>query len=75
MQTEEIVKRIKAAYEDADVHVDDPVGDGHKVFIEVKTSGFKDLNRLKQHQAIMSLFQEELASGKMHAISLSTATK
>tara|TARA_B100001248_G_C27398214_1_gene467451 strand:+ start:5005 stop:5244 length:240 start_codon:yes stop_codon:yes gene_type:complete len=72
---QEIIQRIQQRFDDAEVHVEDPNGDGYKIHIDVKTKAFAGLNRVKQHQAIMALFNEELRSGKMHAISLNTAIK
>jgi acid stress-induced BolA-like protein IbaG/YrbA len=72
MNEEEIVSRIKSRYADAIVDVD---GEGCSFEVFIISDGFKDLNALKRQQSILGLFQDELKSGKLHALSVIAKTK
>ena len=67
-----IETRLKQEYPDAQVTVMDMTGTGDHWEVQLTTSCFKDLSRIKQHQKVMALFQKELDSGQIHALSLKT---
>lgn len=71
MNEEEIIGRIKAEYPDAII---DAEGEGCSYELYIISDGFKDLNALKRQQSILALFQEELKSGKLHALSVRAKT-
>lgn len=71
MNEEEIVSRIKAKYSDAIV---DAEGEGCSFEVVIISDGFKELNALKRQQAILGLFEDELKSGKLHALSIRAKT-
>jgi acid stress-induced BolA-like protein IbaG/YrbA len=71
MNEEEIVSRIKAEYGDAIIDVE---GEGCSFEVFIISEGFKDLNALKRQQSILGLFQDELKTGKLHALSVRAKT-
>ncbi|MCB0350395.1 MAG: BolA/IbaG family iron-sulfur metabolism protein [Bdellovibrionales bacterium] len=75
MTPEEMENRIKAAYPDCDVAVIDSTGTQDHFDVRVASGLFKDLTRIKQHQAIMALFQDELKTGEVHALAIKTIVK
>lgn len=71
MNEEEIIGRIKSMYPDAVV---DAEGEGCSYELFIISEGFKELNALKRQQSILGLFQEELKTGKLHALSVKAKT-
>lgn len=72
MSPGEIKKRLEAAFPQATVDVTDLTGteDHYEVF--VKSSRFEGMSRIEQHQTVMKVFDEELKSGEVHALSIRT---
>ena len=72
----EIMKtRLQNAYPDAIIEVLDLTGteDHWEVYVESQT--FKGLSRVQQHQAVMAVFEPELKTGEVHALSIRTQIK
>lgn len=72
MNETEIIKRIQAEYPDSVVDVE---GEGCSFEVFVVSDGFKPLNALKRQQSILGLFQSELQTGKLHALSVKARTR
>lgn len=72
MTNESIEQRIRNAFPGADVMV---TGDGTHFEARVIAPQFQNLSKIKQHQAVMSVFDSELKSGELHALSLKTMPK
>ena len=73
---EEIVKtRLEQAFPEADVLVSDMTGGGSNFEVRIIAPQFKDLSRVKQHQAVMQVFDAELKSGELHALSIKSLAK
>ncbi|MCB0407335.1 MAG: BolA/IbaG family iron-sulfur metabolism protein [Bdellovibrionales bacterium] len=70
-----IENRLKEAFPGADVLVSDMTGTGNHFEVRIIAPQFEALNRIKQHQAVMSIFDPELKSGELHALSLKTMAK
>ena len=75
MTAEQIEAKLKTSHPDWDVVAMDMTGTQDHWEVRVAASEFKDLSRIKQHQAIMKVFDEELKSGEIHALSIKTLTK
>lgn len=74
--TQEMMKeRLLKAYPDASVEVIDLTGTQDHWEVYVETGAFKGLNRIQQHQAVMSVFGPELKTGEVHALSIKTKLK
>ncbi len=75
MTEEEVTRRLTENYPDSEIKVQDMNGGGSNFQVYVKSSKFTGLNRIKQHQAVMAVFADELKSGQMHAMTLKTEIK
>ena len=71
MNETEIIERIQAEYPGAIVDVN---GEGCSFEVFIISDGFKPLNILKRQQSILGLFQDELKTGKLHALSITAKT-
>lgn len=74
--TQEMMKqRLMAAYPDGVVDVTDTTGTQDHWEVYVESQKFSGLSRIQQHQAVMSVFQPELKTGEVHALSIRTKAK
>ena len=75
MTVDEMKKRLATNYPDGTVDVIDLTGtqDHYQVFI--KSSAFVGKTRMQQHKEIMGVFDVELKSGEVHALTIKTAIK
>ncbi len=75
MDTQEIQKRIETAFEGTKAAALDPRGSGDYFDVRIsENEALKALSRVKKHQAIMKLFDDELKSGEIHALALKFIT-
>lgn len=72
MDENSIVQRIRSLYADADIDIN---GEGCDLEIHVISEHFASMPVLRRQQSIMRLFADELASGKLHALSIKAKTK
>ncbi len=70
MTLNEIKARIVKAYPDALVEVSDLTGTMDHIQVHVETSHFKGMSLLDRHRNIMGLFDLELKSGELHALTI-----
>lgn len=75
MKETEIKQRLLEHFNDAEVQVEDPRGSGDYFNIYILTEAFSGLSRIKCHQAIMQVFDKELKSGEIHALSIKAGSK
>jgi len=71
MTEQEVVARIQAALNDAQVFVS---GENCHLTLTIVSDAFFGKALLARHRLIQALFKEELASGNLHALSLVTRT-
>ena len=71
MDAGEIVRLIKQAIPDADVHIEDLRGDGDHYAAYVTSAAFKGKTRVQQHQMVYQALQERMG-GELHALALQT---
>ena len=71
MNEDEIIRRVKGLYPDALVDLD---GADCSFEMIVISAAFEGLNSLKRQQSILALFRDELAGGKLHALSIRAKT-
>jgi len=71
MDAQEIVKRIQTAFPDAEVKTD---GADCNFSVTIVSSAFEGKNPLQRQRPVMDLFKEELASGALHALSITAKT-
>lgn len=58
-------------FPDSVVKLEDNFGDGEKYQVFIKSQRFDGLTRVKQHQLVMGVLKDTLAT-KLHAVSLKT---
>lgn len=72
MASEDIKAMIVEAFPDAKVEITDLAGDGDHYAAKVTSAAFRDLNRVKQHQAVYAALKGKMG-GELHALQLTTA--
>lgn len=75
MTQEMMQQRLMAAYPDSVIEVIDLTGTQNHWEVTVESQKFHGLSRIQQHQAVMSVFQPELKTGEVHALSIRTKPK
>lgn len=71
MNENEIIERIASLHPGATIEV---AGEDCNFEVYVVSDTFKDMNTLQRQRPILALFQEELASGKLHALGVKAKT-
>ena len=74
VQQKEVVSSIKKLIPDAQVTVEDLNGGGDHLQVNVISSSFSGLSRVKQHQLVYQALKDQLASEAIHALALNTST-
>lgn len=74
MKPQEIKARLQQTYPDGTVDVTDLTGteDHYSVFVSSKK--FAGLSRIQCHKQVMSVFDAELKTGEVHALTIKTET-
>lgn len=72
MAASEIERLIRTAIPDAQVTIRDLAGDGDHYAARVVSESFKDMSRIKQHQAVYAALGGRVG-GELHALQLETA--
>lgn len=79
MNIDQMKQRLQAAYPDSnpitDIEVFDLTGSANHWEVLVKSTNFKGLSRIEQHQHVMNTFSAELKTGEVHALSIKTVIK
>lgn len=73
MSADEIETMIRAAIPDAAVEITDLAGDGDHYAARVVSESFRNVPRVKQHQAVYAALGGRMG-GVLHALQLTTAT-
>ena len=71
MNSEEIVRLIKAHLPDAEVTIEDLAGDGDHYAATVISEAFRGKTRVQQHQLVYASLQGNMG-GVLHALALQT---
>ena len=74
VQPNDVVLSIKQLLPDAQVTVEDLNGGGDHLQVNVISSSFCGLSRIKQHQLVYEALKDQLASEAIHALALNTST-
>lgn len=73
MVTDQIKELIESKLENSRVIIRDFTGAGDHLEVNVIWPGFKDLNRVKQHQTVYSIVNHLVGDGRpVHALSMKT---
>ncbi len=75
MTPEQMKQRLQTNYPDASIEVVDLTGthDHYQVFVE--STAFAGMTRIQQHKHVMNVFDPELKTGEVHALTIKTVTK
>lgn len=71
MEEQDIIERVRQLYPDAII---DLAGADCSFEMYVISDAFDGMNTLQRQQPILSLFKDELSSGKLHALSIKAKT-
>jgi stress-induced morphogen len=74
MNTDQIKKRVLETFTDADVEVVDLTGTSDHIQILVVSQKFDGKNRIQRQRMIMDVFQAELKTGEVHALTIRAIT-
>ena len=75
MKPHEMEEKIQSTYPGCDVVALDLTGEASHFEVRIAAMELNELSRIKQHQAIMAIFKDELATGEVHALSIKTLKK
>ncbi len=68
-------QRLRQAYPDADVVVIDLTGTQDHYEVRIASGQFAGQSRIAQHKAVMKVFDDELKTGEVHALTIKTLSK
>ena len=75
MTTFQVEERLKQAFPDGHYVVNDLNGGGSNFEVRIASGAFTGMSRVQRHQAVMGVFDEELKSGEVHALTIKTLEK
>jgi BolA protein len=71
MNEQDLINRIKQLYPDAQISVS---GENCSFEVNVTTPAFGEMKSLQRQRSILTLFNEEIASGELHALTVRAKT-
>ncbi|MCG8016527.1 MAG: BolA/IbaG family iron-sulfur metabolism protein [Candidatus Thiodiazotropha sp. 'RUGA'] len=71
MNEQDLMHRIKQLYPDAEISV---AGESCSFEVNVTTPAFADMKSLQRQRSILTLFNQEIASGELHALTVRAKT-
>jgi stress-induced morphogen len=75
MTPEQVHARLLTAYPDGEIEVVDLTGTRDHYQVRVESDAFVGLSRIQQQRHVMTVFDPELKSGEVHALTIKTVTK
>ena len=66
--------RLRQAFPDADIALEDLAGDGDHYRARIVSAAFQGLSRVRQHQLVYDALGGRMG-GELHALALETVTK
>lgn len=72
MSQQELETRLRQAFPDAEISVQDLAGDGDHYRARIVSQAFKGLTRVRQHQLVYQALGGSVG-GELHALALETA--
>ena len=75
MSPDQIKERLRQAYPGGDVDVTDLTGTHDHYSVFVRSNVFVGMTRIQKHQHVMKVFEIELKSGEVHALTIQTEEK
>ena len=74
LPVEEIKKLIRESIPDASIEIKDPMGDNNHYAAVIKSSLFKNLNKIEQHKLVYKSLKGKMGN-ELHALSITTEGK
>ncbi len=74
MTTEEIKQRLLENFNNADIEVFDLTGTSDHIQVSIVSEKFEGQSRIQRQRMVMDVFQPELASGEVHALTIKAVT-
>ncbi|MCU7796927.1 MAG: BolA/IbaG family iron-sulfur metabolism protein [Candidatus Thiodiazotropha sp. (ex Semelilucina semeliformis)] len=71
MNEQDLITRIKGLYPDAEITV---AGENCSFEVNVSSPAFTDMKSLQRQRSILTLFNTEIASGELHALTVRAKT-
>jgi stress-induced morphogen len=65
---------LRAAFADADIHIEDLAGDGDHYKAVIRSAAFAGKSRVAQHQMVYAALKGRMG-GELHALALDTGVK
>jgi stress-induced morphogen len=72
MTPQQMKERLEKAYPGDAVEVVDLTGTADHYQVMIVSNAFRGLNRIQQHKHVMNVFAEELKTGEVHALTITT---
>ena len=72
MSAEDLEARLRQAFPDAEIGIDDLAGDGDHYRARIASEQFRGLSRVRQHQMVYAALGGQMG-GELHAHALQTA--
>lgn len=70
MTEEQIEERVKSYFKESQVAASDLTGFSENFEIRIHSPELSEFSRVERHQKILALFEAELKSGELHALSI-----
>ncbi len=70
MNKEEVQSTLEKAFPGSNVKIWDMTGSENNYQIIIKAEEFKELNRIQRHRMVMKVFDVQLKSGEIHALTI-----
>ena len=74
MSAQELEALLREAFQDADISIEDLVGDGDHYRAVIRSSAFEGKTRVAQHQMVYAALKGRMG-GELHALALDTGPK
>jgi stress-induced morphogen len=74
MNIDQIKERVLSTFNDAYVEVTDMTGTSNHIQLLVVTDKFEGQSRLQRQRLVMDVFQPELRTGEVHALTIRAIT-
>ena len=75
MTSEQVKQRLEETYPGSLVDVTDLTGTRDHYSVYVASQVFKNMSRIERHKHIMGVFDKELKTGEVHALTIQTDIK
>ena len=72
MTPDQMKSRLETAYPDGSVEVVDLTGTHDHYQVSIISKEFAGLSRIQQHKHVMNVFDAELKTGEVHALTIQT---